>query len=104
MECAAEFTDQGVGNRVTAVVGFEVAFGHVGRVFGTLDEHVIPGHLFRRPRSRHLFIPFVGSPKSCIDIENDATVVEFFVMDDLTYEKFCRLFHRTSIAEFDARN
>ena len=93
-----------MSNRVATVVGFEVAFGHVRRVLGAVNEYVIPREVFRWSRSCYFFIPLVGSPKSCIDIENDAPVVEFLMVDDLAYEKLCRLFHGTSIAEFDMRD
>ena len=77
---------------------------HVGRALGPVDEHVIPRRVFRRTRSRHRLVPLVGSLEGRIDIEDDATVVEFPVMDDLAHEELRRVLHGTSIAESELRN
>ena len=104
MEFAAEHSDQAVCDRLTAFVGLEMALGDVGRVLGLVDEHVIPRHVFRWTRSRHQLVSLVGSFNGCVDIEDDATVVEFLVMDDLAHEEFGRVLHGTSIAESDSRS
>ena len=67
------------------------ALGHVGRALGPVDEHVIPRRVFRRTRSRHRLVLLVGSLEGRIDIEDDATVVEFPVMDDLAHEELRRV-------------
>ena len=99
MKVAAELGDQAVFDRLTAFVGIEMAFGHVGRVLGSVDEYVIPRHLLWRSRSGHLLIPLVGSLKRRIDIEDDAPVVELLVMDELADEELCRLHDANSIAQ-----
>ena len=73
-----------------------MALGHVGRLLGPVDELVIPRHVFRRTRSRHPLVPLVGSLKRRIDIEDDAPVVEFLVMDDLAHEELGRVLHGAS--------
>ena len=43
MELATEVGDQGVINRRLKFVGRdEMAFGHIGSMLSTVDEHVIP--------------------------------------------------------------
>ncbi len=53
LELATKLGDEGVLDRLAAVVGLEMAFGHVGGVLGSVDEHVIPRQVFRRTRSCH---------------------------------------------------
>tara|TARA_B100001013_G_scaffold290554_1_gene190400 strand:+ start:412 stop:624 length:213 start_codon:yes stop_codon:yes gene_type:complete len=53
LELATELGDKRVSDRFAAVIRLKMLLGHVSRMFGSVDEHVIPGLLFRGTRSRH---------------------------------------------------
>ncbi len=96
---AAELAEQRVSDRLAALVGLKVTFGNVGAVFSPVDEHVVPRQVFRRTGSGHQLVPLVGALKCCIDIEDDPSIVELFVMDDLTHEEPSSVLHAVSVAE-----
>ena len=84
---------------IFAPARFEVALGDVGRVIGLVDEHVIPRAILGRTGSGNRFVPLVAALERGIDVEHDATISKFLVMDDLADEEPGRLGHGSSVPE-----
>lgn len=68
--------DQGMFDRVSGVICFEVSIGHVGLMTGPVWQYVIPGSVPGRSGTRNRFVPFVGSLELWISAYDDAAVVE----------------------------
>ncbi len=70
---------QGILNGEATVVWFEVSFGHIRLMLGSAWQYVIPRTVLGWSRTRHGFVPFLGSLKVRIDIDDYASVIEQFV-------------------------
>ena len=70
-----------------AAVRFEMALGNVSELVAVMHQHVVPGLVFRWTAQCNLPVPFLAALETGIDIDNDAAVVEFPVMDELSNEK-----------------
>lgn len=100
MELATEVGDQGVIDRRLKFVGRdEMAFGHIGCMLSTVDEHVIPRQMFRWTRPCNQLVPLVGTLKRRVDIKDHATIVEPLVMDDLPDEELGAMTHVIRVTE-----
>ncbi len=81
----------------TLRIRLEMAFGHVGRMIGAVDQYVVPGPILRRSRARHLRVPLLGSLKDRIDIHDDAAVAKTTMTDDLSNEEFRFMIHAAKL-------
>ncbi len=75
---------QGMLNGEAAVIPFEVAFGYIRLMLGTVWQDVIPRTVLGWSRTGHGFVPFLGSLKVRIDIDDYTSVVEQFVLYHVT--------------------
>ena len=75
---------QGMLNGEAAVIPFEVAFGYIRLMLGTVWQDVIPRTVLGWSRTGHRFVPFLGSQKVCIDIDDHTSVTEQFVLHYVT--------------------
>ena len=66
----------------------EILLGNIGGMNGAIHQHMIPGFSLGRARTRDLPVPFIGSLKNRIDIENGAGVVEKPMVNYLSYLEF----------------
>jgi len=53
-----------------------------------IRQYVVPWLVLRRTRRSHLVIPFLTGLKDRIDVDNNTTIVEHAVMDELSNPKF----------------
>ena len=68
--------NQGMFNRAASVIWLEVPVGYVSLMYGPVWQYVIPGAVLGRPRTRHGFVPFVGSLELWISADNYTAVVK----------------------------
>ena len=71
-------------NRETTRIWFEVSFGHIGLMLGSVRQYVIPRTVFGWSRTGYGFVPFLGSLKVRIDIDDYTSVVEPLVLYHVT--------------------
>ena len=71
-------------NGKATVIWFEVSFGYIRLVLGSVWQYVIPRTVFRWPRTGHGFVPRLGSSKLRIHIDDYAPVIEQFVLHHVT--------------------
>ena len=71
---------QGMLNGKASVIWFEVLFGYIGLVLGSVWQYVIPRTVLGWPRTGHGFVPFLGSSEVRIDIDDYTSVMEQFVL------------------------
>ena len=76
--------DQGMSNGEATVIWFEISFGYIRLMLGSVWQHVIPGTVPRWPRTGHGFVPCLGSSKVRIDTDDYTSVVEQFVLHHVT--------------------
>ena len=81
--------DQGMLNREAAVIRFEVAFGYISLMGGSVWQHVVPRAVLGWPREGDGFVPCLASSKVSVDIDNYSPVVEQRVLHDVTNRKTC---------------
>ena len=67
----------------------QVALGDVCGVRFAVDQDPVPGPVLGRPAGRHGVIPFLGFLEIRVDIEDDAAIAVFQVLDELADVKFC---------------
>jgi len=77
-----------MADRHVFTVGFQMTFGHIRGDVLAIDEHVVPGPVFRRAGTGDFLIPIVSAVKFRIDIVDHPAIAEFFVMHDLPDVKF----------------
>ncbi len=75
---------QGMLNGEAAVIWFEVSFGYIRFMLGSVWQYVIPGTVPGWPRAGHGVVPCLGSSKVGIDIDDYTSVVEQFVVHQVT--------------------
>lgn len=80
-------------NRCAKLIRLQVSFRYVSHMFGTIDQHVIPGLILGWTTFGHLFIPGVRTLKSGIDIHDNATVVKKLVVNQLANRVFAGTFY-----------
>ena len=84
---------QGVFNRQAEFVWFQVTLRHVGHMLGAIYEDVVPGLVFGRTAFRDLFVPGFGTLKSRINIDDNASVVKKYVVNQLAYRVFAGILY-----------
>ncbi len=75
---------QGMLNGEATVVRLEVSFGYVRLMLGSVWQYVIPGAVFGWSRTGHRFVPFVGSLKVRIQVDDYTSVIEQLVLHHVT--------------------
>ncbi len=76
--------NQGMLNGEPTGIWFEVLFGYIGLMLGSVWQHVIPRAVLGWPRTGHRFVPCLGSSKVGIDIDDHTSVIEQFVLHHVT--------------------
>ncbi len=71
-------------NGEATVIWFEVSFGYIRLMLGSVWQHVIPRTMLRWSRTGHGFVRFFGSSKVRIDIDDYTSVFEQFVLHHVT--------------------
>ena len=71
-------------NRKATLIWFQILFSYIRLMLGTMWQHLIPRTVLGWSRTSHHFIPFIGSLKVRIDMDNYASVVEQLVAHDVT--------------------
>ncbi len=69
------------------MVWFEVAFGYIGLMLGSVWQYVIPRTVLGWSRTGHGFVPFLGASKVRIGIDDYTSVIEQFVFNHVTDRK-----------------
>ena len=75
---------EGMLNGEATVIWFEVSFGYIRLMLGSVWQYLIPRTVLRWSRTGHDFVPFFGSLKVRIDIDDYTSVVEQFVLHYVT--------------------
>ena len=75
---------QGILNGEATVIWLEVSFGYIGLMLGSVGQYVVPRTVPGWPRTGHGFVPFLGSLKVRIDIDDHTSVIEQFVLHHVT--------------------
>ncbi len=70
-------------HRFGGVVGTEVSFGDIGFAVAFVDQDLIPGLIPGGAGSGHPVVPGIIFLVHRVDIDDDSTVVEQVVLDDL---------------------
>ena len=65
-----------MSNGEATVIWFEVSFGYIRLMLGSVRQYVIPRTVLGWSRTGHGFVPFLGSSKVRIDIDDDTSVIE----------------------------
>ena len=76
--------DQGMSDGEATVIWFEVSLRHIRLMFGSVWQYVIPGTVLGWPRTGHSLVPFLGSLKVRVDIDDDTSVFEQSVLHKVT--------------------
>jgi hypothetical protein len=76
--------DQGMLNGETTVIWFEVLFGYIRLMLGSVWQYVIPRTVLGWPRTGHGLVPFLGSLEERIDIDDYTSVIEQSVLHHVT--------------------
>ena len=66
------------------MIWFEVSFGYIRLMLGSVWQYVIPRTVLGRSRTGHSCVPFLGSSKVRIDIDDYTSVIEQFVLHHVT--------------------
>lgn len=74
--------------RCIAVINQQVSFGNVGFMRGIMNQYPVPGSIPGWTRQCHLLIPFFTALVDRVNINDDATIIEQFVNNHLSYGKF----------------
>ncbi len=75
---------KGIVNGEATVIWFEVSFGYIRLMLGSMRQYVIPRTVLGWSRTGHSCVPFLGSSKVRIDIDDYTSVIEQFVFHHLT--------------------
>lgn len=73
-----------MSNGQATLIWFEVLFSYVCLMRNTVWQYVIPRTVLGWSRTGHDFVPFLGSLKVRIDIDDYTSVVEQFVLHHVT--------------------
>ena len=76
--------NQGMLNGETGVIRFEVSFGYIRLMLGSVRQYVIPRLVPGWLRTGHCLVPFLGSLKEGIDIDDYTSVIEQSVLHYVT--------------------
>ncbi len=71
-------------NGEATVIWFEVSFGYIRLMLGSVWQYVIPRMVLGWPRTGYGFVPCLGSSKLRIDINDHTSVIEQFVLHHVT--------------------
>ena len=66
------------------MIWFEVSLGYICLMLGSVRQYVIPKTVLGWSRTGHGFVPFFGSSKVRIDIDDYTSVIEQFVLHYVT--------------------
>ena len=66
------------------MIWFEVAFGYIRLMLGSVRQYAIPRTVLGRSRTGYGFVPFFGSSKVRINIDDYTSVIEQFVLHHVT--------------------
>ncbi len=66
------------------MIWFEVSFGYIRLMLGSVRQYVIPRTVLGWSRTGDAFVPFFGSLKVRIDIDDYTSVIEQFVVHYVT--------------------
>ena len=66
------------------VIWFQVSFGYIRLMLGSVWQYVIPRTVLGWPRTGHGFVPCLGSSKVRIDIDDYTSVFEQVVLHHVT--------------------
>ena len=66
------------------MIWFEVSFGYISLMLGSVWQYVIPRTVLGWPRTGYGFVPCLGSSKLRIDINDHTSVIEPFVLHHVT--------------------
>ncbi len=72
--------DQGMSNGEATVIWFEVSFGYIRLMLGSVWQYVIPSTVLGWSRTGHRLVPFFGPSKVRINIDDYTPVIEQFVV------------------------
>jgi len=75
-------------DRPARVIRLEIAFGNIGFDGVVVHQHVIPRFVLGRPGSRDLLIPRIGALKFGVHVNDDAAIVEAFMVNNLSNGEF----------------
>ena len=68
-------------DRFQYIIGLKVALGYIGRVIAAVNEHVVPGLVFRWTGFGNGLIPFLRALKGLIDIDDNTAIIEQAVVN-----------------------
>ena len=75
---------QGMLNGEATVIWFEVSFGYIGLMLGSVWQYVIPRTVFGWPRTGDGIVPCLGSSKAGVNIDDYTSVTEQSVLHHVT--------------------
>ena len=75
---------KGMLNGKATVIWFEVSFGYIRLMLGSVWQYVIPRTVFGWPRTGHGIVPCLGPLKVRINIDDDTSVIEQSVLHHVT--------------------
>ncbi len=71
-------------NGEATVIWFEVSFGYIRLILGSVWQYPIPRTVLGWSRTGHGFVPFLGSSKVRIDLDDYTSVIKQFVLHHVT--------------------
>ena len=71
-------------NREATVIWVEVSFSYIRLMLGSIWQYLIPRTVLGWSRTGHDFVPFLGSLKVRVDIDDYTSVIEQFVLNHVT--------------------
>jgi len=71
-------------NREATVIWVEVSFSYIRLMLGSIWQYLIPRTVLGWSRTGHGFVPFLGSLKVRVDIDDYTSVIEQFVLNHVT--------------------
>ena len=74
-------------NGEATVIWFEVSFGYIRLMLGSVWQYVIPRTVLGWSRTGYGLVPFLGSPEERINIDDYTSVIEQFVLHQITDRK-----------------
>jgi len=69
-------------------VFFQMSLSYVGGVVGMVDEYMVPRSVLRRSRLCDMLVPFFTPLEADIDLNDDSSIVELIMLNQLAYSKF----------------
>ena len=71
-------------NREATVIWVEVSFSYIRLMLGSIWQYLIPRTVLGWSRTGRGFVPFLGSLKVRVDIDDYTSVIEQFVLNHVT--------------------